>query len=355
MVAQAARMVGRRHKAAAKRVHFGKRANFAGIAEIVNIFAAGQTGAGGRLDRNDAVIGLAAQFFAHEGGNQTAQVGAAACTTDDDIGFDAVFIQRGFGFHTDHRLVQQYLRKHTTQHIAVTGVGDGGFHRLGDRATQAAVRSRELFQNLAADGGFGRGGRRYRGAVGTHHLTAEGLLLVGNLDHIDLAVQVKIGTGHGKRGAPLPRSGFGSNTFESLLFCVIRLGDRRIELVTAAGVVTLEFIINLGGRLQLLFQAVSAHQRRRTVHFIKIQNLLRNGNETVGVVELLRDELGAKHLGKLFGGHGLAGSRIEQGGRLGFHVRADVIPILGHLGFFQINFVRDFFVCHFKYSFACFG
>ena len=117
-----------------------------------------------------------------------------------------------------------------------------------------------LHKNLSSHfGKFGRG-RGNLCPIGTHYFTAEGLLLIGYLYHIYLAVQPEIGTGHGKRGAPLSGSGFRGNALQSLLLCIVGLGDGGIELVAAAGVVSFKFIINLGRRLQLLFQAVRSYQ-----------------------------------------------------------------------------------------------
>ena len=54
VVAQAACVVGRGHEAVAERIHAGQRRNMAGIAEIVNVLAAGKRRAGGRFHRDDA-------------------------------------------------------------------------------------------------------------------------------------------------------------------------------------------------------------------------------------------------------------------------------------------------------------
>src|SRR5699024_4497720 len=86
--AQAAGVVGRGDEPRAQRVHFCQRADHAGVAEVVGKAAAGKAGAGGRLHGDDAVIPLAAQLFAHEGGNQPAQVGTAARTADDNVRHD---------------------------------------------------------------------------------------------------------------------------------------------------------------------------------------------------------------------------------------------------------------------------
>ena len=114
--------------------------------------------------------------------------------------------------------------------------------------------------------------------------------------------------------------------------------------MTAGGVVALELIIDVRRRAELLFQAIGAHQRRRAEHFIKITDLVGNGDERRRVVQLLLGQLAAEHAAELFKRHGLAGSGVEQGSGLVFHVRADVVPCLRHLRFFQIDLVRDFHV-----------
>ena len=138
MVAQAAGVVGRGDEAAAQRVHLRQRADHAGVAEVVGEFAAGEAGAGGRLHGDDAVIRLAPELFAHERRDQAAQIGAAAGAADDDVGLDAVLVQRCLGLQTDHRLMQQHLVEHAAQHVAIARRGGGLFHGLGDGAAQAA-------------------------------------------------------------------------------------------------------------------------------------------------------------------------------------------------------------------------
>ena len=69
--------------------------------------------------RDEMIIGFTLQFFTHKRGNQSAEVAAASRTTDDDIGLDAVFIQCGFGFQTDNRLMQQHLIEYAPQNVTV--------------------------------------------------------------------------------------------------------------------------------------------------------------------------------------------------------------------------------------------
>ena len=53
------------------------------------------------------------------------------------------------------------------------------------------------------------------------------------------------------------------------------------------------------------------------------------------------------------GRHGLEGAGIEQGGGLVLHVRAHVVPGLGHLVLFQVDLVGNvvLFGCHSAFSF----
>ena len=66
VVAQAPCVVGGGDEAAAKSVHFGQRADHAGVAEIIGVHAPGEAGAGGGLHGDEAVVGFPAQLLAHE-------------------------------------------------------------------------------------------------------------------------------------------------------------------------------------------------------------------------------------------------------------------------------------------------
>ena len=85
VVAQAARVARGGDEAAAQGVHLRQRADLARVAEVIGKAAARKARAGGRLHRDEAVIPLAAQLLAHEGGNETAEVRAAARTAYDVV------------------------------------------------------------------------------------------------------------------------------------------------------------------------------------------------------------------------------------------------------------------------------
>ena len=274
MIPQTACVVGGGDKAAAQRIHLCQRGYHACIAEVIRKFPSCQARTGCRLNCDNLIILLATQLFAHEGRNQTAQIGAAACTADDDIRLDAVFIECCLCFHTDDGLMQQNLIQHAAQNITIALLADCRFYGFGNGTAKAARCAGMLRQNLLPDFRCGGGGRGYGCAIGTHDLAAEGLLLIGNLNHVYVAVQTQICTRHGKRCAPLPCAGFCCHALQALLLCIIRLRDGRIQLMAATGVIALELIINLCGCLQFFFQTICTNQRRWSVHFIKIQNFL---------------------------------------------------------------------------------
>ena len=145
VVAKAACMVGGRDEVAAEGVHLGKRAHHAGVAEVVGVDAACEARAGSRLNRDDPIVRLAAEFLAHEGSDEAAEVGTAAGAADDHVGFDAVFVERRLGLKTDDGLVQKDLIEYGSEHIAVAGIGDGDFHCFGDRAAVRITSRRKGF------------------------------------------------------------------------------------------------------------------------------------------------------------------------------------------------------------------
>src|SRR5699024_1137860 len=106
VVAQAAGVVGGGDETAAQGVHLGQGADHAGVAEVVGVLAPGQAGAGGGLHGDEAVVRLAPELLPHEGGDETAQVAAAAGTADDDVGLHAVLVQGGLALQADDRLVE---------------------------------------------------------------------------------------------------------------------------------------------------------------------------------------------------------------------------------------------------------
>ena len=162
-----------------------------------------------------------------------------------------------------------------------------------------------LCQNLLADLCGFRRRRGNRSAICPHHFPAEWLLFIGNLYHIYPAVQVQIRTCHGQCRSPLTRTSFGGNTLQTLLLGVISLRNGTVELVAAGGVIALKLVIDMCWRTQCFFQAVSTYQRRRTVHLVKILDILGNVKIRCGIVQFLLHQLIAEHMREFFCGHGL--------------------------------------------------
>ncbi len=113
-------------------------------------------------------------------------------------------------------------------------------------------------------------------------------------------------------------------------------------------VVALKFIVNFSWGLQFFLQAVGPHQRRRTIHLVKIADFLRNIKVSRIIVQLLLHQLPAEYLLQLSRRHRLQSARVQQRRRLVLHIRPQIIPLLRHLIFRQINFVRDLVFSHFS-------
>ena len=162
-----------------------------------------------------------------------------------------------------------------------------------------------------------------------------------------MAVQPQIGAGHAQRRAPLTGAGLGGHAGEPLLLGVVRLGDGGVQLVAAGGVVALELVVDVRRGAQLILQAVGAHQRGGTIHLIEVPHILRNGDQGSVVVHLLLYQLGAEHVAHLLRRHGLQGAGVQQGCRLVLHIRANIVPIPGHLVLGEIDLVRNVAVLQF--------
>src|SRR5215210_105943 len=76
-----------------------------------------------------------------------------------------------------------------------------------------------------------RGARDDRRAPSLDQRAPEGLLLVRDLDHVDLALEPEERAGEGKRAAPLAGTGLRRQARAALLGVVVRLRHGRIRLV----------------------------------------------------------------------------------------------------------------------------
>ena len=247
--------------------------------------------------------------------------------------------------------MEQDLIQDAAEHIAVAGGGRSHLDSFTDGAAEGAGRVGIPCENGAADVRGVRRAGRDACAIGAHDLAAEGLLLIRALDHEDLQVKAQIRASHGKGCAPLPGARLGRNALEALLLGIVRLRDSGVQFVTSGCIVALKFVIDFRRGAEFFFQTVCAHQRRRTVHLVKVTNFLRNGNIRRVIVQFLLDQFVAEDRAQIVKAHGLAGAGVH--GRRGFifHVCANIIPILGHLRLRQIDLVRNVFGFHGCFSF----
>ena len=341
VVAETAGVVGAGDEAGAEGIHLCERSDLTGVAEVVGELASRQGRAGGGLDGDDAVVGFASQFLAHEGGDETAEVGTAAGTADDDVGGHVDLFKSRLGFETDDGLMQEDLVQDRTEDVAVTFLRDFRFDRFGNGAAERAGGVGVFREDLAADlRRVGRGGDDGR-SVGAHDFPAEGLLLIGDLDHVDLAVEAEVGTGHGEGRAPLAGTGLGRDAFQALVLRVVGLCNGGVQLVGAGGVVAFELVVDLRRGLELFFQAVGADEGRRAIHLVEVADLVRDRDVPVLIVQFLGDEFVAEHGGQLFCRHGLHGAGVQERRRFVFHIGADVVPCLREFVFVEVHFVRD--------------
>ena len=153
MEAQTACVVSRRNKARTEGVHLRERTNHTGVAEVVSELAACKARAGCRLNGDNAVVLLSPELFAHKRSDKSAEVRAAACAADDDVGSYVVFIERRLGFKTDNALVKKNLVENRAEHIAVAGVRGSYLYRLRDSAAEAAGCAGMLRKDFSADVG----------------------------------------------------------------------------------------------------------------------------------------------------------------------------------------------------------
>ena len=199
-----------------------------------------------------------------------------------------------------------------------------------------------LCQHLLAD--LGRHGRRGRdvGVERLHDVASKRLLLVRALHHEHVEIQSEVGGRLGERRAPLTRARLGGDAVEILRFRVVRLGDGRVQLVGAAGVVALELVVDLRRCAECLLQVVGAAQRRRAVDAIHLEHRLGDVEVRRVVVQLLAHELVAEHGSQILRRCDLP-VRQPDGLRFLRHVGPQVVPLRRNLVFTQVQTMRRLF------------
>ena len=189
-------MVSGRNKSAAECVHLRERANLTCIAEVICKLASCKAWTRRRLNSDNSVISLASELFAYKRRDKTAEVRAAAGTTDNNVRLYIIFIKSFFSLKTDNRLVEKYLIKHTAEYIAVTLGRCSNFNSLGNCTAKTACCARVLLKNFSADCSICRRGRSNTCTVSSHNFSSERLLFVRYFYHIYLTIKTKVRTSH---------------------------------------------------------------------------------------------------------------------------------------------------------------
>ncbi|GFI51936.1 hypothetical protein IMSAGC021_00227 [Muribaculaceae bacterium] len=100
--------------------------------------------------------------------------------------------------------MKKYLGQYASKHISVSFHTGSCLYGFRNRTAQAPACSRELCQYLAPHLGGIRRRWRHLCTIGTHYFPAERFLFIRNFYHVHPAVQIEIGTRHGKGCPPLP-------------------------------------------------------------------------------------------------------------------------------------------------------
>ena len=125
--------------------------------------------------------------------------------------------------------------------------------------------------------------------------------------------------------------------------------------MTAGGVVSLKFVKNLCRSIQQFFQIFRMDQGGGAVHFVKMPDIFRNGDQAVLFIHFLCGSFSAKHFLQCFSCYGFHGFRVQQRRDFPRHVRPHVVPVFREFLFFENDFVREFpdcFSVHFSSPFV---
>ncbi len=158
-----------------------------------------------------------------------------------------------------------------------------------------------------------------------------GLLVVGDLDHIDLALDAEEVAGQGQGAAPLPGPGLGGDALAPPPPCCTRPGQWTVlGLWLPARAHPLPLVVDLRRGPQGLFPASGSDERGRTPDLVDVQDLI--GDLDVPLLaHLLGDEAHGEEGGQVVGADGLVGARMNHRRHGHGEVGLDVVPVPRHL------------------------
>jgi hypothetical protein len=191
-----------------------------------------------------------------------------------------------------------------------------------------------LLQNGSAGIGLSARARDAFRAIGLHQRAPVGLLIVGDLDHVDFDFEAEQRPGEGKRRAPLPCPGLGRKLRDALFLIVESLGDGGIGLVATGGTDAFILIENAGGRSDRLLEPSGAIERRRAPHAVDVANRRRDFDLPFGA-HFLADERHRKERREIARPDRLAGPWMQHRRRRRRQVGDDVVPGVRNLALAQ--------------------
>jgi hypothetical protein len=331
VIAEPARVHGRGDEGVAERVHLDERREPDRIAEIVDVLPLGQARAGAGLDGHDAqLLLLAGELVRGEGEGEAREVRPAADAAHDDVGLGIRLLELLPGLEADHGLVHQHVVQHAAEGVLGVIPHRRVLDRLADRDAEAARRVRILLEDLLAGLGVRARARHDLGAEGLHQDAPIRLLLIGDLDHVDLALQAEEAAGLRQGRAPLAGAGLGRQARDALLLVVVRLRDGRVGLVAARRAHALVLVVDVGRRIERLLEPARAIERRGPPQAQDVPHLVGDLDPPL-LAHLLLDQLHREEGREVLGADGLAGAGMERRRERRLEVRLDVVPLGRHL------------------------
>src|SRR5829696_4488497 len=261
-IAEAARVDRGGDEVVAEGVHGDERRQLAGVAEVVRIDAARQGRARGGLAREDVDL-AAGDLLADERKREPGEVRAAAHAADHDVRERAGELHLRDRLLPDHRLVEEHVVEDAAERVRGVVALRRVLDRLRDRDAEAARRVRELVQDRAPALRVARRARDDLGAPELDHRAPERLLVVGDANHVDLALEADQLARERERAPPLAGAGLGRKPRPALLFVVVRLRHGGVRLVAAGRADALVLVEDARPRAHRLLEPVGAVERRR--------------------------------------------------------------------------------------------
>ena len=272
---------------------------------------------------------------------EAGEVRAAARAADDDVGILARHLHLLERLEADDGLVHQHVAEHRAEAVLLRAAArrrhlDG----LGDRDARASRVSRVVSaSDRPAELGAVRRAREDLRAEVLHDDAAVGLLVVRDLHHEDLEVEVEEVAGHREGRAPLPGAGLGRQRLRPGFLVVEGLRDGRVRLVRADRADALVLVVDVGRRVERLLEPQRAAHRRRPPEPVDLAHRLGDLDPALGR-DLLHRSLIGKSTPRKSGVTGSIVPGMQHRRRRHRHVRVDVVPGLRQPGSRPAGIVR---------------